>query len=75
MAHALARTFTAVLVGVLSAVPASAFDIQSTTQNICECLCARPKCTYGASSSPFLPRAPAADSSQGAVSDGKQNQI
>jgi hypothetical protein len=52
MGHTLARIFTAVLVGVLSAVRASAFDVQSTTQNICECLCARPNCTYGAE---FIP--------------------
>jgi hypothetical protein len=75
MRHALARTFTAVLVGVLCAVSASAFDIQSTTQNICECLCARTRSTYGAEFIPFLQRAPAAHSSLVAVSDGKQNQI
>ena len=42
----------AVLVGVLSAVPASASNIQSSTQNICECLCTRPNCMYGAE---FIP--------------------
>jgi hypothetical protein len=45
------RTFAlpyAVLVGVLSAIPAFAFNIQSSTQNICECLCTRPNCMYGA---------------------------
>jgi hypothetical protein len=38
----------AVLIGVLNAVPASAFNIQTSTQNICECLCTRRSCMFGA---------------------------
>jgi hypothetical protein len=38
----------AVLVVLLSAVSASAFNIQTSTQNICECLCTRVNCMFGA---------------------------
>jgi hypothetical protein len=38
--------------GVECCVRVRILDIQSTTQNICECLCARTRCTYGAE---FIP--------------------
>jgi hypothetical protein len=51
MRGALAACFV-VLIGVLGAVPASAFDTQSRTEMVCECRCTRSNCEYGAD---FIP--------------------
>jgi hypothetical protein len=49
MKRPLAVSFAVVvLIGGLGALPSSAFNIQSRTEQICECVCTRWSCEHGA---------------------------
>jgi hypothetical protein len=75
MKRALAVLFPVVLIGVLGAVPTSAFDIQSRTEQICECLCTRSICEYGADLIPISTTCPTGTVVAGGVTDGKRAQV